>query len=211
MKHPILPSITVALFLLLALTTGGGSAWALYLGSPTPTLKTGALAVGGSFSDYRTTVFGDYGVNDQGTLEVQLTNVDLGAGVSGSEFGFDYHYGLNKSVKLGKYDVQLGFLGGYWHGSESVLGVSVGSSALRLGLGGSMSPAKNVGLYGAVMYERRTYATVVPFFGTVSATESNFGLNVGGTFSLTPQAVIGVELHPGLNDDGLAVFGRYRF
>lgn len=204
-------SFVLAVLALFALGVGAGPAQAMYIGSPTPALKKGDMAAGASLSSYRNTVFGDYGVTNAGTLEVQLSQVDFGDGVTGTEVGASYRQKLPQTFKLGDYRVHLGAMGSYHVGHESVLGYSLSSSVLHVGVGGSITPVKNVELYATAIYEHLTAEAVVPFFGTVSASQTNLGLNLGASYALSPPFIVGAELHPGLNDDGLAVYAQYRF
>lgn len=211
MKARIVRWFVLVSLVLLGLGAGGGPAQAMYIGSPTPALKKGNMAVGASLSDYRTTVFGDYGLSDAGTLEVQLSGVDFGGGVKGTEVGASYRHKLGQSFKLGDYPVHLGVMGSYHLGHESTLGFTLSSSVLQVGVGGSMTPVKKLELYATAIFERVTADTVVPFFGKVSASETNLGVNLGASYAITDQFSAGAELHPGLNDDGAAIYASYRF
>ena len=78
MKTGMTFSAVLALSVLLLLSTGAGTAHALYLGNPAPNFKKGDVGVGLSLSDLRDTAFLDWGLSDNGTLELLAGALDPG-------------------------------------------------------------------------------------------------------------------------------------
>jgi hypothetical protein len=204
--------IAVALACLLPLLVLGwaGSARALYLGNPAPDFKRGNFGLGLSLSNDRETAFADYGLSDAGTVELQVGDLDVGASHTGLEVGLTYRHKLGQPFKLGQFPVTLGVLGGYRVARVSNPGGDLNFNQIHLGLGGAFTPVQHLNVYGALIYERAKADTVLPL-GKISGTETNLGVSLGTEYWITPSIVAGLELHPGLDDDGLAIFGEFKF
>jgi opacity protein-like surface antigen len=211
MKTRMTFSAVLVLCVLLLLSTGAGTAHALYLGNPAPNFKKGDVGIGLSLSDLRDTAFLDWGLSDNGTLELLAGNLDVKGGSNGTELGVTYRHKVGQPFNLGKFPVTLGIEGGYRAARVSTNGLDLNYNQIHLGLGGSFAPIQNLNVYGTVVFERAKADTVLPVFGKVSGTETNYGLVLGTEYWVTPALVAGLEVHPGLDDDNLAIFGEFKF
>ncbi len=197
--------------LLLCLVAWGGAAQALVLGNPSPEFKKGNFGIGAGLSDNRETLFLDYGLSDAGTLEVLAGNLDVTGGNSGTEIGLDYRHKLSASFNLGKFPTHLGILAGYRVATVDTPVGSLDFNLIDIGFGGSITPVPNLNTFAAAIYERAKADTVLPIFGKLSKTDTNLGLLLGAEYWITPALVVGAEVHPGLDDDGLAIYATFKF
>ena len=198
--------------LLAVLFTWAGAAQAFVLGNPSPDFKKGNAGVGLSLSDFRETLFFDYGISDAGTLQVLAGNLTpVKGGPSGTELGVGYRHKIPSSIKVGNFPLNLGVMGAYRTASINTGIGSLKYNLVDIGVGGAITPTQNLNTYAAAVYERYSADVVLPFVGKVSDTKSNLGFLAGVEYWLAPSFVAGLELHPSLQDDGVAIFGEFKF
>lgn len=204
-------SIT-ALVLVLA---NAGPAHAIVFGNLSPDIKAGESTIGIGLSDDQIAAMYDLGIGD-GVLGLMVGTLDLGTGISGSEFGASYKHKLGEVFKVDRFPVKMGVLGSLRRGSieTTILGQTFewDLTRLDLGLGASMSPVKNLNVFAAVLYERATYQFVDPVFGQkTEVTDSGTGFMGGAEFWVTPKFVAGAEIHSGLYSNDLGLYGAFKF
>ncbi|HKI98582.1 MAG TPA: hypothetical protein VKB51_08940 [bacterium] len=210
MKHRPVFAVALASLALLLVATWGGTAQALYLGNPAPNFKKGEAGVGLSLSDKLDLLYGDFGVSDAGTAELQAGTLDLGAGVTGSVLGLTYRQKVGQPFKLGNFPVTLAVQGGYnVDNIDTPFGKAKGNT-FHIGLGGSVAPLENLAIFATAIYERNRAGTYSPAFGN-EPVDSKFGAVVGAEYWATPHILAGIEAHPGLADDGASIYGEYKF
>ena len=190
-----------------------GSAHAIYLGNPAPDFKSGDVAIGLALSDLRETLFLDWGISDAGTLQFLYGNADLSLGADGTEFGAGYRHKIGEGFDIADKPVRLGVLAFLRIGEIEILNnVELDYNLIHIGFGGAYTPLENLNIYAAAVYERTDFETVFPQpLGTVSVTDSDIGLLAGAEFWISQSILVGLELHPGLDDDDFVIFGEFRF
>lgn len=188
-----------------------GSAHAIYLGNPAPDFMSGDVAIGLALSDLRETIFLDWGISDAGTLQFLYGNADLSLGADGTEFGAAYRHKIGEAFDIADKPVRLGILAMARIGEIEILNAEFDYTLIDIAFGGAYTPLENLNVYAAVVYERSETDIVVPPFGKVSVTDTDIGLLAGAEFWISQSFLVGLELHPGLTDDDIAVFGEFRF
>lgn len=205
---------------MLLLLVHGAPAQAMRIGNPAPDIAQGDFGLGATFSDERAGVFLEFGITDAGTLEALVNQLETGPGADGTEVGIGYRHKLNTNAKLGNMPLRLAVLGRYSQATIDVPGIGgIGSefdySLLQLGFGGAFTPVENLNVHGAVIYEQVELEEVItiPFFGTLRQPikDTGLGLSGGAEYWVTPQIVVGGELHPGLFHNDVAVYGEFKF
>jgi hypothetical protein len=190
---------------------------AFYLGNPAPHFKKGDMGVGLQLSDQRETLFFGIALLDSSVLEVFYGNVDADPLSDGTEYGVSYRQGVGQAFNLGDFPVTLGFLAGYRMGKFEVPFLFQNRkeefefTILDVGFGGDLTPLPNLNTYAAVIYERVEQELDLPVFGKVSATDSNVGLLLGVEYWALDRFIVGLELHPGLEDNDISIFGEVKF
>lgn len=202
----------------LLLLAWGGTAHALLIGNPAPDFAQGDFGAGAAFSDDRLTLFLDFGITDDGTLQGQVSDLDFDGGAEGTELGIGYRHKLPGTIDLGDVPLRLGILGSYRFAEiESGVGVDFDYSLIQVGVGGSITPVEKLNAFAAAIYERFETEVVVrnPFFPGQTTrrtvTDTNVGLSVGAEYWIAESFVAGLEIHPGLEDDDITIFGEFKF
>ena len=192
-------------------------AQAYYLGNPAPHFKKGDMGVGLQLSDQRETLFFDIALIDAGALELFYGNVDATPLSDGTEFGASYRQGVGQAFNIGDFPVTLGFLAGYRAGKFEVpipfqqKKEEFEFTVLDVGFGGDLTPLPNLNTYAALIYERVEEELDLPVFGKVSVTDSNLGALLGVEYWALDRFIVGLELHPGLGDTDISIFGEVKF
>ena len=179
-----------------------GSAHALYLGNPAPDFVSGDVAIGLALSDLRETLFLDWGISDAGTLHFLYGNADLRLGVEGTEFGAGYRHKIGEGFDIADKPVRLGVLALLRIGEIETLNVKTDYTLLHIGFGGAYTPLENLNIYAAALFERNDTEVV---------TDSDVGLLAGAEFWIAQAFLAGLEVHPGLENDDIVIFGEFRF
>jgi len=209
-----MPLLTKAAFTLAGVVSllliCGVAAQALTLGNPSPDIKKGDIAAGAGFSNDRESIFADYGLSNAGTLDVQAGDLDVGNNKTGSELGIGYRHKLDATFKLGQFPVHLGILGAYRVAHINHAGGNLNFNLIDVGFGGAITPVERLNTFAAAVYERAKSETALPV-GKLSKTETHVGLLLGAEYWVGSAFVIGLEAHPGLDDDGLALYGAFKF
>jgi hypothetical protein len=210
MTRTMRSALAAACLLPLLMMAWAPRAQALYLGNPAPDIKKGEFGLGLALSDLRATVFGDIGISDAGTLELQVSDLDVGGGQSATEVGATYRHKVGRPFKLGKFPVTIGVLGGYRLATLSHTGGDLKYNQIHLGVGGAITPLQHLNAYATVVYER-SQADVVTPFGTARGTESNLGFVLGAEYWIFDKLLAGLEINPGLDDDSIAIYAEFKF
>lgn len=177
-------------------------AQALYIGNPVHGYESGDVAGGLAFSDERVTVFVDYGLSEDGVLEVFLGSIDFGFGVSGSEYGVGYRHRIPKGFDLGEYPVKLGIVALFRIGTVDVFGTDYTYNILNIAFAGAISPVENLNLYAGPLYHR---------FSDDAAADSKTAALIGAEYWIGEGFNAGLEKHLGLEGDELVLFGALKF
>jgi len=188
-------------------------AHAIILGNPAPNFKAGDIGVGVALDDIRETLFLDIGISEPGTLQVLVGNFEVNQ-VEGSEFGVGYRHDTGASFNLFEQDFKMGGLASFRRGTIEIEGTSeeFAFSQLYIGFGAAITPVDNLNVYAAGIYERLSGEATNPVTGKkIDTTESGIGLLLGAEYWLGENIVGGLEMHPGLEDDEIAIFGQYKF
>lgn len=188
-----------------------GSAHAIYLGNPAPDFMSGDVAIGLALSDLRETIFLDWGISDVGTLQFLYGNADLSLGADGTEFGAAYRHKIGEAFDIADKPVRLGVLAMARIGEVEILNDEFDFNLIDIAFGGAYTPLENLNVYAAAVYERSDAEQEVKKFGKVRVTDSDIGVLAGAEFWISQSFLVGLELHPGLTDDDIAVFGEFRF
>ncbi|MDH4248748.1 MAG: hypothetical protein OEW39_13135 [Deltaproteobacteria bacterium] len=225
----ILPVLTLALVL-----GWSNSALASLWGNPLPEYKPGQVVVGGGGllgdTNY---LLGEYGLSKEGTVRGHYGIVDWKGVLGGSEFGAGYKHDLGNKFKLGDYSTSLGVMGYYTTGSvkDSTGDFKASYTMMDFGAGVSIQPKPKLKVYGMGIlsmwksestYVAPSYTYYDPFTGrnttigggtyTDSYSENDFGVSAGVEYEMSPQLILGAELHGGFyeNDDSLRLFALYK-
>lgn len=211
----ILRSAAVLSIMALVLVfANAGRAHAIVFGNFSPDINSGESTIGIGLSDDQVAAMYDLGIG-QGVLGFMAGTLDLGTGVSGSEFGVSYKHKLGEVFKVDKFPVKMGVLGSYRRGTveTTILGQTFEWDLTRidLGLGASMSPLQKMNVFAAVLYERATYQVTLPFIGEQDVTDSGTGFLGGAEYWVTPKFVAGAEIHSGLYSNDLGLYAAFKF
>jgi hypothetical protein len=194
---------------------------AVQLGNPAPDLKQKDLAIGLGLSDHRTTAFLDWGITEPGVLRFLAGTFDAGFNTNGTEVGVGYRHNLGPKFNIGELPTRLGVLAQFQMASvkqefrnpitKTTESTEFKTNIIDLGFGGAITPVTSLNVYAAGVYERAQYDQSVPLFGRVSATDSKLGVLLGVEYWIAPSLLAGLELHPGLFDDDVSIYGAFKF
>ena len=197
---------TVAIFTAIfsvVLMLAAAPAQALYIGNPVHGYGSGDLAGGLAFSDERVTFFGDYGLSEDGVLEVFLGSVDFGSQVGdGTEYGVGYRHRIPKGFDLGEYPVKLGIVALFRIGTLTFAGTDYTYNILNLAVAGSISFVENLNVYVGPLYNR---------YSDENDADSKTAALVGVEYWISEGMNAGLEKHLGLEGDELVLFGAFKF
>ena len=181
-----------------------------------PAYSVGAGKMGGALllSDPKLALMLDYGLSNEGTISGVFENMDIGFGEAGTGFGVNYGHIFSKTTISGKPSIIAG-LGRYTMGSVG------GGDYTQMDVGGGLSMAlsKQANVYGLAAYRRFTWEYTFTFFGvsqTVSVSEAEIGVALGGDYAVNNQFTVGGELHVGFSNttsdgDTFGLWGAYKF
>ena len=186
-----------------------GTALATVLGNPAPEFLEGELGLGARGSDYRETLFLDYGVTDAATLQFLAGRVTF-PGMRGTEFGAGLRYKIGPKFFAGSLPTQLGAFGFYRAGSEdSDIGAS-DFTLLDAGFGASVMPGRHWVLFASAIFRYME----INFQSEELDINYESGTDLGAAFGVelwfTTSFVVGLEIHTGLKDDSLAGYIEFK-
>ena len=182
-----------------------GAAFATVIGNPAPTFFEGDLGIGARGSDYRETLFLDYGTTDDLTLSFLGGRVNF-PGNRGTEFGVGLRYKFVPKFMIGDLEARFGGFGFLRTGSENT---DIGDNDFTLldsGVGLTLVPTESLAIFGSLLvrYMDVDFTTANPDENYETGTDVGFVL--GGEIWLTAWLMAGLEIHSGLKDDSLAGF-----
>ena len=218
---------SIVLVTLAVILGWSSNAMASLWGNPLPENKPGQIVIGaGGLIGDTNYLLGEYGLSKEGTVRVHFGLVDwgyYGGSVTGNEFGGGYKHDLGMKIKIGTYTTSVGVMGYYTTGSvkDSTGYFEIKYSMIDLGGGISIQPKPKLKAYGMGILsmwksETTTPQVCYPFIGCYGGSESyssnDFGVSAGVEYDLTPQLVLGAELHGGFyeNDDAIRLFALYK-
>ena len=186
-----------------------GAACATLVGNPTPRFFEGDVGFGARGSDYRETLFLDYGATDDLTLEFLGGRVNF-PGSRGTEFGAGLRYKFVPKFMIGNLEAGFGGFGFLRTGSEDA---DIGDNDFMLldtGIGLSLVPTERLSIFASVLfrYMELDFKTIRPDQNYETGTD--VGFVVGGEIWITSWFVVGLEIHDGLKDDRLAGFIEFK-
>ena len=186
-----------------------GTAFATMVGNPTPRFLEGDVGIGARGSDYRETLFLDYGATDDLTLELLAGRVNF-PGSSGTEFGAGVRYKFVPKFMIGDLEAGFGGFGFLRTGSEDA---DIGDNDFILldsGVGLSLVPAESLSLFASVLFRYMDLDFQTPRPDENYETGTDVGFVVGAEIWVTDGFVAGLEIHDGLKDDRLAAFIEFK-
>lgn len=208
---PVLKRIVIFFGVLAVSIAMSVPAYALVLGNPGHSFKGGEYAAGLGLGDNRIEIFGNIGLGTAGVLDIFLASEDVSVLVKRDEFGVGYRHNLGKALTVAGMKMQMGVLAQFRQGTISSVGQDFDYLSIDLGVGGYVSLLEGLNVYAAGVYERIEQEQEVKGVGVVSVTETNLGLLVGVDLTLGESFMVGVEIHPALEEREFILFGLMRF
>ncbi len=186
-----------------------GTALATVLGNPAPEFLEGDLGLGARGSDYRETLFLDYGATDDATLQFLAGRVNF-PGRRGVEFGAGLRYKIGPEFFANSAPTRLGVFGFWRWGSEDSDIGDMDFNLLDAGFGVSVMPSQHLVLFGSAIFRHMdiNFRTEEPDENYESG--SDLGAAFGVELWFTASFVIGLEIHTGLKDDNLAAYIEFK-
>ena len=195
--------------MLLCMAPLTGTALATVLGNPAPEFLQGDLGLGARGSDYRETLFLDYGATDAVTLQFLAGRVTF-PGMRGTEFGAGLRYKIGPKFFADSVPTQLGAFGFYRAGSENSDIGDADFTLLDAGFGVSIMPGRHWVLFTSAIFRYME----INFQSEEPDENYETGTDLGAAFGVelwfTTSFVVGLEIHTGLKDDSLAGYIEFK-
>ena len=202
---------TQVLFWVMLLCTAPltGTALATVLGNPAPLFLRGDFGLGARASDYRETLFLDWGVTDDATLQFLRGRVSF-PGRRGSEFGVGLRHKIGPEFFADSAPTRLGVFGFYRVGSQDSDRHDVDFILVDWGFGASVMLGQHLILFSSAIFRYMdvNISFEEPDRNYESGTDSGAGF--GAELWFTTSFVIGLEIHTGLKDDKLAGYFEFK-
>ena len=207
---PLRKTGQVLLWLMLLCTAPlTGTALATVLGNPAPLFFDGDFGLGARASDYRETLFLDWGVTDDMTLQFLRGRVSFPSR-RGSEFGVGLRHKIGPEFFADSAPVRLGAFGFYRTGAQDSDRHDVDFILFDAGFGASVMLGQHLILFSSAIFRYMdvNISFEEPDRNYESGTDN--GAAFGAELWFTSSFVVGLEIHTGLKDDKLAGYFEFK-
>jgi hypothetical protein len=184
----------VALLLAVAWAT---PAMATLYRNPIQDVRSGQMQAGFGLSRDLLSLFFDLGLGESGTLDLEVGNIDLPGGNSGTQVGVGYRHEIGRKPSVGSKTVRLAPFG--------LLNIGTGDAdytQLDLGFGGSLPIEQQFAAFGGAVFR---------YFDTPVGSDTRLGVILGGEFKPVENWLVGLELHLGFEKDTFGLYTALRF
>ena len=201
---------TFGLAAVLLLVSWGNTAFGVVFGNPSPRFDQGDVGLGFRTSDYRKTVFLDYGITDDGTLQILAGEVDVTT-KEGTEYGVGYRQKIGDPIEMEVGSLGFGVFGFFRHGEADERDINAEFQLYDAGVGAGLKIAEPISVFAAAVIRYIELRNAPDKADRNYKPEVDVGGAVGVEFWLWSTLLLGAEQHFGLKDDHLGLYVEVKF